>query len=349
MKIYLLKKKRGRQYRSDDIIQFIGKEYGPYPFLLRHGEDGSPHLLKAGDPDGEGGEELFVSISDTKEHWAAVIADAPTGLDMEERTRRVRRASARALHPLEKRYLDGLPEESSEWNAEFLEIWTRKEAWMKLSPRAMREGMSSFSVLDETLAYRKTMEDDACIDRPARFVRAGSGAGPLMNLCTFSGEEAVCELIEYGGTQEQTALEKSAALLGERAYSARELERKLLDRGYARREALEAVSALSERGYLDDRQLADDLIRRAREAGKGRLRISRELSLKGIAPDIAASAMEEAGCGPEDELRRALSLCERLFGDGITDDKTKAKAARKLSALGYDAHTIWAVLDRRAD
>ncbi len=167
MMIYLVKKESGGIYCSTDIIHFIGKEYGYGDLVLAHDPLGAPQLVfgdGAADLDDcegalENGETFadgsacraanrdraadaccsaaasdalprFVSVTDTKHYWAAVLADEPVGLDMEERGRRVRPTTAKGLHPLEQQYLAGLSEESAERTREFLEVWTRKEAYM---------------------------------------------------------------------------------------------------------------------------------------------------------------------------------------------------------------------------
>ena len=96
---------------------------------------------------------LFVSVSDTKSRWAMLAADRPCGLDVEENSRNLTVATAKKLHPLEQQYLSGLEPLGSEWRSEFLNIWVRKEAYMKFCGEGLRMGLSKFSVLDEQLNY----------------------------------------------------------------------------------------------------------------------------------------------------------------------------------------------------
>ena len=78
MKIYYLRKLKGRLYESESIIPG-----------LSHGENGAPRL-----------DEGYVSVSDTPLHWAACVSGIPVGFDIEEGDRYVNRKTAGALHPL---------------------------------------------------------------------------------------------------------------------------------------------------------------------------------------------------------------------------------------------------------
>ena len=355
MKICIVKKESGRIYRSADIIHFIGSEYGFKGLSLSHDPLGAPQLVyeasdAAAEDDPDGMLPRFVSITDTKHYWAAAMASGPVGIDMEEKTRKVRPAAAKALHPLEQQYLAGLSEESAEWNREFLDIWTRKEAFMKLSPGALREGPRGFSVIGEDLAYKESMTpEDAGTQMgdteercpSAVFTSVNAFPAVTMTVCCTSDRLTETLLVPYGGTHELTALEKASALLAEKAYTQREMREKLISKGYQAKEAAEAAATLAERGYIDDAQYAADYISRAQDAGKGRLRIRKELALRGIPDEVISCDRDK-----ESELERALKAAGRLTEGRQFDERLKAKVARKLSALGYEASVIWAVLEK---
>ena len=126
MKIYLLKKEKGKKYESKAICEKA------LHFDLKYAED----------------KPIGCSISDTKNFW--VIAIGNCGLDIEESNRRVKPTIVKALHNTEQKYLEGLSFGTSEWYKEFLYIWTAKEAYFKLTGVYFKQ----FSVLDDNLLMK---------------------------------------------------------------------------------------------------------------------------------------------------------------------------------------------------
>ena len=113
MKIYVIRKKKGRKYTSPACAKAAAG------IALEYEESGRPVAVS------EDGAPLCISVSDTKNWWAMLTADSPCGLDVEENSRNLSAATAKKLHPLEQQYLGGLEPLSSEWRAEFLAIWVR--------------------------------------------------------------------------------------------------------------------------------------------------------------------------------------------------------------------------------
>ena len=88
----------------------------------------------------------------------------------------------------------------------------------------------------------------------------------------------------------------SAALnyLAKREYCERELWQKLTARGGDPESVREALSALKEKGYLDDYRYATAFVRDRREFRPcGAAMIRKELSAKGVAAEIIETAIEE--------------------------------------------------------
>ncbi len=100
-------------------------------------------------------------------------------------------------------------------------------------------------------------------------------------------------------------------LLRYRARSRRELERRLLSKGYSRKEVDEVLDWLDEVGYLDDMELARDYVRAGVERGWSRIRIMRGLRERGLGDEAISEAMEEY-----DEDRVVEVLRRRLAGRG---------------------------------
>ena len=70
-------------------------------------------------------------------------------------------------------------------------------------------------------------------------------------------------------------------LLGLRNHSRRELERKLLKKGYDAKSTNEVMEKLTSRGVLDDRAFGMELIRsRSRRKPSGKLKLGAELRKK---------------------------------------------------------------------
>jgi regulatory protein len=111
---------------------------------------------------------------------------------------------------------------------------------------------------------------------------------------------------EPGAPASPEAVRREAIrLLGRRDYTARELTRRLTDRGFLPADIEAALTRLRDEGLQDDRRAAASHARVAAEVkGRGPLRIRRELEARGVAPDVAASLTAASGAG---DLEAALT------------------------------------------
>lgn len=309
MKIYLVKKEKNRIYKSEDLVLALtGK-------TLSHNEKGAPQV-----------EEGYISITHTPRYWACGLSERPVGIDMEESSRHLSFAVVKKLHPAEREYLSVLSEGSSEWREEFLSIWTKKESYLKYLGKGLAGGLSGFCVLEG---------QESGLETPLY----GLVRGPLV----FAATEAF-EVVSaaYEAPMNKTALEAGADILDLRGYSRRDLCSKLLDRGYSAEEAEEAAGKLEERGYINDEEYARSLAEKYLQRGYASARIELELKKKGVPGEIARRFREEAR---EGDSKRAAAQAAKLPAG---DEKEKAKAARKLASLGYDAHTVYELLANRS-
>ena len=361
MTIHLIKKEKGRVYKSEAIVRAL------FGFELCHVRDGAPFLLCEDDA-----AKRFISISDTKNYWACTVSEQPIGLDIEEAGRSVDPKIARRLHKDEQDLLAVLSAGGREWTEEFLSIWTRKEAWGKYCGKGLAIGFSSFSVLGGTLPAPEQGNDTE---------RKSESLVPLASFTYkdlvfgLAGAESADVVLEpYDAPMEQSALDYAAGLLDSRAYSSSALEKKLVDRGYSSGETAQAIERLRDYGYVNDETYAAELARRAAESGKGSRRISYELREKGIDKELAWQAASEY---KEGEYARALETARRMAEKsgraidsdsvGLADDtdpddpselssekkkelfgrrqKLAGRISRKLSSLGYDASVIYSVLE----
>ncbi len=330
IKLFILKKIKGRLYRTESIADAVFRGLGPAWDGVRicHDEKGAPFLS---------GSDMRVSVSDTAGWWLMALSENPVGIDAEETSRKIKPSLVRMLHPLEKSYLSALSEGSSEWNREFLTIWTRKEALMKLRGEGLSMGLSSFSVISSDMSYTERGFKDI-------------GHRSLVISAAFDAESAEAEkrVIEYDAPMAKSAYEAAADLLDVRGYTGAELSKKLSDRGYAEEEIKEAVSRLKSSGYINDELAAESLARAQAEKGRSSYRIQQELIRKGIAKDTAKAAASVYAAG---DRERAEKLAEKLYSSKRSKDPQAAKAAvaRKLASMGYGASVVYDILDGLRD
>lgn len=140
----------------------------------------------------------------------------------------------------------------------------------------------------------------------------------------------------HGDSDDSEAAETAARrMLASSEKSCRELRRRLEQRGFSSAAATAAVDRLAAHGWVDDRRLAETLVRRGLERGHSRTRVIADLRARGAG---------DAG------IHRALDL---LAG---TQAEAARTAARRLlrgrpagtdGNAGTDAPRIAAALQRR--
>ncbi|BDI22217.1 regulatory protein RecX [Herbiconiux sp. L3-i23] len=122
----------------------------------------------------------------------------------------------------------------------------------------------------------------------------------------------------------------STAALARRGLSESEVRTRLMDKGFTDEQVAPEVERLRRAGYLDDRRLAEEVIRiEAERKGKGRTAIIAELRRRGIDQDDYADALAELD--QESERERAEEIAVRKLGSlRALDPRT---AERRLYAL----------------
>jgi regulatory protein len=143
---------------------------------------------------------------------------------------------------------------------------------------------------------------------------------------------------------------RSAALdlLARKAWATRELTRRLRRRGAPAQVAEAVVADLQSRGYLDDQAYARWWAQ-SRAAGRrvGSLRLRQELGAKGIPPELAAAAVEEA-FAEAPELDRALEAGRRRLSAlrRAAPERAPTRLAGYLLRRGYPAAVARQVVKR---
>jgi len=125
--------------------------------------------------------------------------------------------------------------------------------------------------------------------------------------------------------QQDPALDAGVRMLARRAHSRAELRLKLRRRGYQPGEIEEALTRLTELGYIDDEAFARALAGR-RSGERGRRAIAAELMAKGVGRDVIQAALGEVG--DDAEVAAAGRLLKRRPGSEPAE-KTLARLARR--------------------
>jgi regulatory protein len=138
---------------------------------------------------------------------------------------------------------------------------------------------------------------------------------------------------------------KAAELIGRRAMSRRDLERKLTEKGASQTEAHYAAEWLEAIGALDDAQYAALLVRHCAEKGYGPARYRDELYKHGVPRELWEDAMASA---PDPEELVAAYLQGR-FRKGPPDERERRRAADALARRGFGWSDVRAGLSAWAE
>ena len=135
----------------------------------------------------------------------------------------------------------------------------------------------------------------------------------------------------------------AADLIGKRAMSRRDLERKLQDRGASAADARYAAEWLEAIGALDDAQYAASLVRHYGSMGYGPARVREKLYEKGVPRELWEDALEELP-EPEDQIDRFL---EGKLRGRTPEEKEKKRLTDALLRRGYSWPQVKAAWLRR--
>ena len=143
------------------------------------------------------------------------------------------------------------------------------------------------------------------------------------------GQEALGRLKEAAGVSNTRAA--AADLIGKRAMSRRDLERKLQEKGASEAEARYAAEWLEAIGALNDAEYAAALVRHYSGMGYGPARVREKLYEKGIPRELWEDALEEL---PEEGGQVDAFLQSKLRGR-IPDKKEKRRLTNALLRRGF--------------
>ena len=141
--------------------------------------------------------------------------------------------------------------------------------------------------------------------------------------------EALGRLKEAAGVSNARAA--AADLIGKRAMSRRDLERKLREKGAGEAEARYAAEWLEAIGALNDAEYAAALVRHYGGMGYGPARVREKLYEKGVPRELWDDALEEL---PEDGGQVDAFLRSKLRGRA-PDEKEKRRLTNALLRRGF--------------
>ena len=155
----------------------------------------------------------------------------------------------------------------------------------------------------------------------------------LLDFGLRSGDEldeaALGRLKEAAGVSNTRAA--AADLIGKRAMSRRDLERKLQEKGASEAEARYATEWLEAIGALNDAEYAAALVRHYSRLGYGPARVREKLYEKGVPRELWEDALEEL---PEDGGQVEAFLRSKLRGR-TPDEKEKRRLTNALLRRGF--------------
>ena len=139
-------------------------------------------------------------------------------------------------------------------------------------------------------------------------------------------------------------------LLAARAYTVRNLRRKLEQKGFDKVESDDAITRLMERGYLDDAKYASEFARQRLVSGGGSVRrVEQQLVQRGIARDVARSAAaavaEEEGIDPAVAIEKLAAKKVASMGD-LEPLVMRRRLFGFLVRKGYDLDDVRKVVSR---
>lgn len=131
------------------------------------------------------------------------------------------------------------------------------------------------------------------------------------------------------------AYDKAVSLLAIREHTANEIYKKLLDKGYRKEEAEEAISLLLSRGYISEERFAESFIRsRLKKNPEGKAILRMRLKEKGTPSEVIENALNDTW---ENELY--LEPLKREYED-LCKKKGAEKAIQKLYQKGFSISEI---------
>ena len=139
------------------------------------------------------------------------------------------------------------------------------------------------------------------------------------------------------------AREAALRLLARREHSARELETKLVRKGWPESDVNQVIADLAEAGLQSDRRFAESFARQRASRYYGPRRIIAELAQRGIESELASEALEALEV---DFFELAADFYRRKYGDSrqAPDYRERARRSQALYRRGFESEHIRGLL-----
>jgi len=147
------------------------------------------------------------------------------------------------------------------------------------------------------------------------------------------------------------AYDRALNLLAFRARSARELQRRLVQKGVTVERADRVIAKLREAGLIDDADFARQLTRSKMSAGTSRRRVHQELFKRGVPREVADEAVEqvveEEGLTDAESIERIARKKWRTL-HGLDDPTRRRRLFAFLARRGFDSDDVSRVVRQLA-
>jgi regulatory protein len=135
-------------------------------------------------------------------------------------------------------------------------------------------------------------------------------------------------------------------MLGRRELSERQVRQRLARKEYSQDDIDEAVARLREERAINDRRVAEAIVRM--ETGirkRGKVRVRLQIEKAGIAKDTAREAIDSVFEAIDDDGLLEASLRKRLRGrEAIADEREFARLFRYLIGQGFESDRVMKAL-----
>lgn len=147
--------------------------------------------------------------------------------------------------------------------------------------------------------------------------------------------------------EKNRAVQYGLRYISHRPRTAEEVRRHLLDKGFPKSVAEEAVAGFIERGYINDQEYAGQWVEeRLRLKPRGRHLLRQELQAKGIDADTIEAAL--AGVVPEAEADACFAVAQKKYGrtSFASFQEMRNKVGPFLQRKGFPHETIAKTLEK---
>lgn len=137
-------------------------------------------------------------------------------------------------------------------------------------------------------------------------------------------------------------------LLGNRAYTKKEIRDKLVARGHARRAIDQTLSALERLDLIDDAVFARQFVaQRLRSRPAGRKGLAFDLKRRGVPPEIIDRVLDDALSEVDvEDMALGLMMCRANRYRGLSRERAMGRMYGFLGRRGFDASTAREVAEK---